>query len=1214
VNELRNCLSTNHRIGFSEVSQLGLRLCYLTLFIFTITVGRAQTYVDLHDFGGTVTNANATSGPDGIKPQSSIVYDNFGNSYGATTIGGANGCGIIWVKPRFGSYINLHDFGGIVTNADGTMGPDGQNPCGNITIDAAGNLYGTTQYGGPGSNGVIWKLTKSGTYTDLHDFGNLVQTVGGLIVPDGALSYGPVAFDSSGNMYGTASSGGKYNTGMVWELSPAGTYLSLHDFGGSVINANGVLGPDGQHPYTGVTFDSSGNLYGTTVYSGRNSYGMLWKITTLGAYVDVHDFGGTATYSDSTTGPDGQYPYGGVAFDGAGHIYGTSEQGGALSGGVVWSLVGSSYTVLHSFGGIAADVSGNSHPDGYTCTSSPALDEYGNLYGTAQFGGAHNDCGMVWELTATGHYYDLHDFGGNVANANHTQGPDGKYPGASVCVLNANLLMGTTMYAGPNVASTDPGGMMWELIPPQRPGFKALRVDPNPVIGGNSVTGTIDLTGPANTGGLIVTMSSNNPGVTVPASLLIPDGSSYINFTINTATVHAGYTATITGTIGAISQTANLTVNPSMLNFQVSPSTVVGGVEATGTVNLNGTAGPGGVEISVDSNNASATVPATFTIPEGASSGNFTIGTSTVTTTTKAIFTVTYGVTTHNSLTIIPGGLQSFTVAPTSLLGGNSSTGTVTLTAPAPVGGTVVSLSSTPNASVPATVTVPAGSSTATFPIGTVGVDIIVTETLTATLATTSLTANLTLNPATLAGFIISPATVVGGTNSSGKVNVNGKAGSSGIVVNVSSNSISATVPATVTIPSGSSSVTFSIGTTPVTTTTSAIFAVTYGVTTHNSLTITPGGLASVTLSQNSVTGGNSVGGTVTLSGPAPSGGTTVALSSDSACATVPASVTVASGATSASFTVNTSGVDSTVSATISATLGATTKTAGLNVNPPAMTSFLISPSSIMGGSSASGRVTLNGQAGPSGVTVSVTSNNSSANVPASFVIPNGATSGSFTINTSPVPATATAILAVTYGVTVHNSLTILPGGLVSVGATPNSLVGGKSATGTVTLSGPAPTGGTTVSLASDSGCVYVPVSVTVPAGATSATFSVSTSGVDSVVVGTFTGTLGTGTRTASITVNPAAMLNFVVSPSTVQGGNSAIGTVNLNGQAGPSGISISVTSNSGKASVPATFAIPPGATSGTFTINTSPVGVTVMAIFAVTFGVTTHNSLTITP
>lgn len=492
----------------------------------------------------------------------------------------------------------------------------------------------------------------------------------------------------------------------------------------------------------------------------------------------------------------------------------------------------------------------------------------------------------------------------------------------------------------------------------------------------------------------------------------------------------------------------NYTVTPSKAGFSFTPSTAtvpVSGASVTG-VNFSSTAqtfaisgnisGPGGNSASVAlTGAANATTTAD-------SSGNYIFngianGTYTVTPNNSGfIFSPSsQGVTVNgNSITGFnfsssAGGpsLSSLVLNPTNLTGGTSSTGTVTLSAPAPSGGVLVTLSdNSSSATTPPSVTVAAGLTTATFTVTTAAVGSITGVTVTATYNGASAQASLTINPPILSSVSLSPTSVTGGTSSTGTVRLNGPAPAGGSQITLSDNSTSAATAASVTVAAGSTSATFTVTTTAVAATTSVTVSAAYkAVTAQATLTIVPPVLSSVGLNPTSVVGGNSSTGTVTLNGPAPAPGIVVTLSDNSSAAQVPASVTVATGNRTATFSVSTIGVGSSTSATITATYGVI-RNATLTINVAALSSLVLSPSTVTAGSSTAGTVTLNGAAPPSGAVISLSSSNQTAQVPSSATIPAGARSISFTVTTSPLQQNTSARISGTYrGVTRSAKLTI---------------------------------------------------------------------------------------------------------------------------------------------------------------------------------------------
>jgi hypothetical protein len=366
--------------------------------------------------------------------------------------------------------------------------------------------------------------------------------------------------------------------------------------------------------------------------------------------------------------------------------------------------------------------------------------------------------------------------------------------------------------------------------------------------------------------------------------------------------------------------------------------------------------------------------------------------------------------------------------------------------------------------------------------------------------------------------------------------------------------------------------------------------------------------LSALSLNPTSVTGGASSTGTVTLSGPAPSGGAVVSLSSNNTnAARVPASVTVAAGATSASFTVSTSAVSATTTVTITAVYAGTTRTASLTVNPgtpPPVTlsSLTLNPTTVTGGTqSSTGTVTLSGPAPSGGAVVSLSSNNTNAaRVPASVTVAAGATSASFAVSTSAVSNNTTVTISGTYAGTTRTAALMVrlqqtpPVTLSSLAVNPTSVTGGtQSSTGTVTLSGPAPTGGAVVSLSSsNTGAARVPASVTVAAGATSASFTVNTSAVATSTTVTIAAAYAGTTRTAALTVRPLLLptvASLTLNPASVVGGlQSSTGTVTLSAAAPPGGAVVALSKSNSAASIPASVTVPAGVASASFRVYTS--------------------------
>jgi uncharacterized repeat protein (TIGR03803 family) len=313
------------------------------------------------------------TGGDGQNPSDGLIFDSAGNLYGKTTNGGTDNVGTVFeLSPPVPPNTNwtktiLHSFSNNFV--------DGQNPRGTLIFDASGNLYGVAQAGGTNAVGVAYELSPAGggvwNETLLYTF----STDSGWLPSSG------MTFDASGNLYGVTLLGGTFGNGVVYELSPASggswTYTILHTF------ANGT---DGGEPLGGLVFDSAGNLYGVTAVGNPSDGGTVFELSPSsgGAWTEtiIHNFDAKST--------DGINPDCTLVLDSSGALYGTTLGGGTGSCtetqacGIVFqlrSLDGVWHDkILHDFN--------EDGTDGFFPTSGVILDSAGHLYGTTEYGGA----------------------------------------------------------------------------------------------------------------------------------------------------------------------------------------------------------------------------------------------------------------------------------------------------------------------------------------------------------------------------------------------------------------------------------------------------------------------------------------------------------------------------------------------------------------------------------------------------------------------------------------------------------------------------------------------------------------------------------------------------------------------------------------------------------------------------------------------------------
>jgi len=371
---------------------------------------------------------------DGSLPLAGLTIDTAGNLYGTTQTGGAYGWGTVFrlALGANGKWTEtvLHSFN--------FNGEDGIEPAAEMIFDAAGDLYGTTEQGGTGCAsigcGTVFELTPSadGKWTEevLYSFNG----------KDGYLPNGLI-FDAAGNLYGTTPLGGNSGSGcggqgcgVVFELSLGAngkwTEKVLHNFNGK----------DGALSYSGLVFDSTGTLYGVTQEGG--AYACLPFGVTCGTVFQLIP-GANGKWTEkvlhSFDGADGYWPIGGLIFDGGGNLYGTTYGGGAhVNAGTVFRLARGTEgkwteKVLHSFkdGG----------KDGYASYAGLIFDGAGSLYGTTAFGGVYC-CGIVFRLTPTS------DGKWTKQTLRNFNGKDGSTPEAGLIFDAAGNLYGTTTYGG----------------------------------------------------------------------------------------------------------------------------------------------------------------------------------------------------------------------------------------------------------------------------------------------------------------------------------------------------------------------------------------------------------------------------------------------------------------------------------------------------------------------------------------------------------------------------------------------------------------------------------------------------------------------------------------------------------------------------------------------------------------------------------------------
>jgi uncharacterized repeat protein (TIGR03803 family) len=227
---------------------------YGTTFFTIFKITSSGQLTTLYSFSGD-------SDPNGWEPYAPPVQGADGNFYGATSAGAFDGGGAVYRITPSGSITRLHSF----------SVSDGYTPYDALIQGVDGNFYGTTSQGGSGSVGTVFRITPTGTLTVLYNFDTT----------HGATSYSSLIQASDGNFYGTTEAGGSFGYGVIFRMTPAGQLTVLHNFTG---------GSDGGNPTAGLTLATDGNFYGTTDVGGTLDDGVVFKLTPLGTFSVVYNF------------------------------------------------------------------------------------------------------------------------------------------------------------------------------------------------------------------------------------------------------------------------------------------------------------------------------------------------------------------------------------------------------------------------------------------------------------------------------------------------------------------------------------------------------------------------------------------------------------------------------------------------------------------------------------------------------------------------------------------------------------------------------------------------------------------------------------------------------------------------------------------------------------------------------------------------------------
>jgi uncharacterized repeat protein (TIGR03803 family) len=375
---------------------------------------------------------------NGAFPYAGLIIDANGNLFGTTRFGGLSGEGTVFEVAKtaagYTGAVTISNFCATQT----VPCTDGQQPYAGLIADADGNLFGTTRFGGAYRAGFTAPSGYGTVFevsTTARGSSNTHTTLVSFDNTDGAFPLAGLIADARGNLFGTTSGGGANGDGTVFEVART---ASGYDSSPTILVS--FNGTDGANPVAGLLADARGNLFGTTSRGGANGDGTVFEIARTSS-----GYAGTPTTLVSFNGTDGASPQAGLIADAHGNLFGTTSGGGANGYGTVFEITrtaggyANTPTVLVSFNGT----------DGAKPYASLLADANGNLFSTTESGGAHG-AGTVFEIAKTRRGYagtptTLYSF-------------CSKFPPRGSCLDGANPYAGLIADADGNLFGTTESG------------------------------------------------------------------------------------------------------------------------------------------------------------------------------------------------------------------------------------------------------------------------------------------------------------------------------------------------------------------------------------------------------------------------------------------------------------------------------------------------------------------------------------------------------------------------------------------------------------------------------------------------------------------------------------------------------------------------------------------------------------------------------------
>lgn len=522
---------------------------------------RAQTFTTVASF----------SGATGFAPRASLIQATDGNFYATTSVGGPSSYGTVFEITAAGTITVLHGFN--LT--------DGAAPLVPLVQGRDGNFYGATFEGGNGY-GTVFRVTPTGEFTTLHVFCSEPNC------SDGENPWGALVQATNGNFYGTASGGGAYYSGTIFEITPSGRLTTIYDF------CPQIGCSDGDEPQAGLIQGNSGAFYGTTFRGGAYDEGTVFRITPGGKLTVLHNFQLT----------EGAYPTTALMQATNGNFYGTTQRYAANNGGTFFEMTPSGkLTTLYNFCSKANCADGGSPWELIQATD-------GNFYGATNYGGKTGH-GTLFEITPAGKLTTLYSFcptspcTGDTPDAGLLQATDGNFYGTTFVggTLNEGTVFRLSTGLAPFVETQpDSGKVGAEII------ILGTNLTGTTKVSFNTTAATFTIVSPSE-----ITATVPSGATTGSLTVTTPSGTLKSNLVFKVIPQVKGFTPT-SGPIGA-------QVVITGVSLKQTSKVMIGGKAASFTVNSD--------------------KEVTAIVPTGAKTGKITITTPGGTATSATTFTVT---------------------------------------------------------------------------------------------------------------------------------------------------------------------------------------------------------------------------------------------------------------------------------------------------------------------------------------------------------------------------------------------------------------------------------------------------------------------------------------------------------------------------------------------------------------------------------------------